>query len=156
MKPLLLLHPHILYMVELDGEMVKPFCWIARTLNMKINPEELTRSDAPFHYNLRVCQPETTAPKAAEWMKTGGSWYPHLARKRLRASRIYTLFGLSCQHPSGPQHIGKPFQRFIYTRLRRAETCRDLVHQRSPAQGCPEGKCDSPRETLGFSSIPWM
>jgi hypothetical protein len=102
-------------MVELDGERVKHFCWIARTPEHE--DEELTRSYPQVHYNLRLYQPETTGPKAAEWMKTGGSRYFPVARKRLGASRIYTLFGLSCQHSSGTPEVGKPFQLFIYTRL---------------------------------------
>ncbi|KAI9170537.1 hypothetical protein HJFPF1_00005 [Paramyrothecium foliicola] len=36
---------------------------------MKENPEELTRSDPQLHYILRLCQTETSARKALEWMK---------------------------------------------------------------------------------------
>lgn len=41
-------------------------------VNMKGNPEVLTRSDPQLHYVLRLCQPETTAAKAAAWMKKLG------------------------------------------------------------------------------------
>ena len=36
---------------------------------LKGNPDELTRSDPRLHYMLRLCQPETTAPKAVDWIK---------------------------------------------------------------------------------------
>lgn len=35
---------------------------------MKVKPEELTRADPQIHYLLRLCQADTTAPKAIEWM----------------------------------------------------------------------------------------
>ncbi|KAF5618616.1 asparaginase 3 [Fusarium sp. NRRL 52700] len=38
-------------------------------VSMKGKPEELTRSDPQLHYLLRLCQPETTVTKAAEWME---------------------------------------------------------------------------------------
>lgn len=38
-------------------------------VNMNGNPELLTRSDPQLHYMLRLCQPETDAYKAADWMK---------------------------------------------------------------------------------------
>ncbi|KAL7786230.1 hypothetical protein V8C37DRAFT_392628 [Trichoderma ceciliae] len=38
-------------------------------VNMKIQPEELTISDPQLHYVLRLCQPQTNASKAVEWIK---------------------------------------------------------------------------------------
>ncbi|RYO94287.1 hypothetical protein DL762_000611 [Monosporascus cannonballus] len=36
---------------------------------MKGNPELLTREDPQLHYMLRLCQPETNASKAVDWIK---------------------------------------------------------------------------------------
>ncbi|KAM0253063.1 hypothetical protein ACHAQJ_007439 [Trichoderma viride] len=38
-------------------------------VNMKIQPEELTRADPQLHYILRLCQSQTNASKAVEWIK---------------------------------------------------------------------------------------
>jgi hypothetical protein len=38
-------------------------------VNLKIQPEELTRLDPQLHYVLRLCQPQTNASKAVEWIK---------------------------------------------------------------------------------------
>ncbi|RFU75578.1 ipa protein [Trichoderma arundinaceum] len=38
-------------------------------VNMKIQPEELTRVDPQLHYVLRLCQSQTNASKAVEWIK---------------------------------------------------------------------------------------
>ncbi|KAF3764005.1 hypothetical protein M406DRAFT_341360 [Cryphonectria parasitica EP155] len=40
---------------------------------MKIKPEELTRADPQLHYLLRLCQADTTAATAVEWMEKLGS-----------------------------------------------------------------------------------
>lgn len=37
-------------------------------VSMKIKPEELTRADPQLHYFLRLCQADTNASKAAEWL----------------------------------------------------------------------------------------
>lgn len=47
---------------------------IARVI-MKIRPEELTRVNPQLHYMLRLCQPQTYASKAAEWIKKLGDLY---------------------------------------------------------------------------------
>ncbi|KAK3939513.1 ipa protein [Diplogelasinospora grovesii] len=44
-------------------------------VTMKGNPEELTRSDPQLHYMLRLCQPETSAARAADWIKKLGDLY---------------------------------------------------------------------------------
>ena len=38
-------------------------------VNMKCSPEELTRADPHLHYVLRLCQDETDARKAVDWIK---------------------------------------------------------------------------------------
>ncbi|KIW25228.1 uncharacterized protein PV07_08424 [Cladophialophora immunda] len=38
-------------------------------VTMKGDPESLTRTDPQLHYMLRLCQPESDALKATEWMK---------------------------------------------------------------------------------------
>ncbi|PTB36873.1 hypothetical protein M441DRAFT_61593 [Trichoderma asperellum CBS 433.97] len=38
-------------------------------VNMKIQPEELTRTDPALHYVLRLCQSQTNASKAVDWIK---------------------------------------------------------------------------------------
>ncbi|KAK0701873.1 hypothetical protein B0T26DRAFT_660066 [Lasiosphaeria miniovina] len=38
-------------------------------VNIKGNVEDLTRLDPQLHYMLRLCQPETTAAKAVDWIK---------------------------------------------------------------------------------------
>ncbi|KAH6604786.1 ipa protein [Trichoderma cornu-damae] len=38
-------------------------------VSMRIQPEELTRADPQLHYVLRLCQSQTTASKAVEWIK---------------------------------------------------------------------------------------
>ncbi|RYP46775.1 hypothetical protein DL768_007064 [Monosporascus sp. mg162] len=38
-------------------------------VTMKGNPELLTREDPQLHYMLRLCQPETNASKAVDWIK---------------------------------------------------------------------------------------
>ncbi|KAF4974893.1 hypothetical protein FZEAL_8259 [Fusarium zealandicum] len=54
-------------------------------VSIKGSPEELTRTDPQLHYLLRLCQPETTAPKAIDWMKKLGDLYVAypLERERL-------------------------------------------------------------------------
>lgn len=41
-------------------------------VNLKGNPEDLTRTEPQLHYMLRVCQPKLTAPNAANWAKKLG------------------------------------------------------------------------------------
>ncbi|KAH7234142.1 hypothetical protein B0J15DRAFT_571794 [Fusarium solani] len=53
-------------------------------LHMKVNAEELTRSDPQCHYLLRLCQSETTAAKAAEWLKKLGELYASHPSERER------------------------------------------------------------------------
>ena len=36
---------------------------------MKGNAEDLTRADPQLHYMLRLCQSETNASKAVDWIK---------------------------------------------------------------------------------------
>ncbi|RAK90704.1 hypothetical protein BO79DRAFT_280731 [Aspergillus costaricaensis CBS 115574] len=38
-------------------------------VTMKTKPDTLTRSDPRLHYMLRLCQTETTPPKAVDWVK---------------------------------------------------------------------------------------
>ncbi|WQF78144.1 hypothetical protein CDEST_03158 [Colletotrichum destructivum] len=38
-------------------------------VTLKGNPGDLTRSNPQLHYVLRLCQPDTTASKAVEWLK---------------------------------------------------------------------------------------
>ncbi|KAM0425643.1 hypothetical protein ACHAPT_009175 [Fusarium lateritium] len=66
-------------------------------LNMKCKPEELTRSDPQSHYLLRLCQPETTAAKAVDWMKKLGDLYTAhpLERERLTDREADSLFDLA-------------------------------------------------------------
>ncbi|KAK1246964.1 hypothetical protein MKX08_000766 [Trichoderma sp. CBMAI-0020] len=42
---------------------------------MKIQPEELTRADPHLHYILRLCQPQTNASKAVEWIQRLSNLY---------------------------------------------------------------------------------
>lgn len=41
-------------------------------VKLKVKPEEFTRSDPQLHYMLRLCQPDTTANSAIEWLKKLG------------------------------------------------------------------------------------
>ncbi|KAF5608304.1 hypothetical protein FPANT_520 [Fusarium pseudoanthophilum] len=62
-------------------------------VSMKGKPEELTRSDPQLHYLLRLCQPETTVTKAAEWMEKLSDLYKAhpLEREKLDERESRTL-----------------------------------------------------------------
>ncbi|KAG5814275.1 hypothetical protein H9Q74_002897 [Fusarium xylarioides] len=62
-------------------------------VSMKGKPEELTRSDPQLHYLLRLCQPETTATKAVEWMEKLSDLYKAhpLEREKLDERESRTL-----------------------------------------------------------------
>ncbi|KAG5765335.1 hypothetical protein H9Q72_006587 [Fusarium xylarioides] len=62
-------------------------------VSMKGKPEELTRSDPQLHYLLRLCQPETTATKAVEWMEKLSDLYKAhpLEREKLDEKESRTL-----------------------------------------------------------------
>ncbi|KAF5694500.1 hypothetical protein FDENT_1112 [Fusarium denticulatum] len=62
-------------------------------VSMKGKPEELTRSNPHLHYLLRLCQPDTTVTKAAEWMeKLSDLYIAHpLEREKLGERESRTL-----------------------------------------------------------------
>ncbi|KAF5551845.1 hypothetical protein FMEXI_3099 [Fusarium mexicanum] len=62
-------------------------------VSMKGKPEELTRSDPQLHYLLRLCQPDTTVTKAAEWMEKLSDLYKAhpLEREKLDERESRTL-----------------------------------------------------------------
>ncbi|KAH6896032.1 hypothetical protein B0T10DRAFT_397431 [Thelonectria olida] len=66
-------------------------------VTMKGSPEELTRSDPQLHYVLRLCQAETTAPKAVEWMTKLCSLHEAhpLEREKLAESEADSLSDLA-------------------------------------------------------------
>ena len=66
-------------------------------VTIKGNPEDLTRSDPQLHYLLRLCQPETTAAKAIDWLQKLGdlhSSHPE-ERDRLQAREVESLANLA-------------------------------------------------------------
>lgn len=62
-------------------------------VNMKIQPEELTRVDPQLHYVLRLCQSQTNASKAVEWIKKLSDLYEShpIDRETLREREIDAL-----------------------------------------------------------------
>lgn len=62
-------------------------------VNMKIQPDELTRADPQLHYVLRLCQSQTNAGKAVEWIKKLSDLYEShpIDREILQEREIETL-----------------------------------------------------------------
>lgn len=64
---------------------------------MKGNPDDLTRTNPQLHYMLRLCQPETTAPKAVDWItKLGNLRQAHpMERDKLEEREVDSLCDLA-------------------------------------------------------------
>ncbi|KAJ3947829.1 uncharacterized protein N0V96_002064 [Colletotrichum fioriniae] len=63
-------------------------------VTLKGNPGDLTRSDPQLHYMLRLCHPDTTAAKAAEWLKKLGDL--HQAHPGEQEKLVESEFGSLC------------------------------------------------------------
>ncbi|EXJ78100.1 hypothetical protein A1O3_09261 [Capronia epimyces CBS 606.96] len=66
-------------------------------VNMKGDPGALTRTDPQLHYMLRLCQSETTASKATDWMKKLGDLHDtHPSeREKLEEREVVSLGDLA-------------------------------------------------------------
>ncbi|KAF9873519.1 hypothetical protein CkaCkLH20_08978 [Colletotrichum karsti] len=66
-------------------------------LSMKCKPEELMIADPQLHYLLRLCQSETTAAKAIDWMKKLGDLYMTRPseRERIEERQAEAFFALA-------------------------------------------------------------
>ena len=61
---------------------------------VKGNPEDLMREDPQLHYMLRLCQPETTAAKAVDWVKKLSDLHnSHPSELERLTEREYAGFG---------------------------------------------------------------
>ncbi|MCJ1360101.1 MAG: hypothetical protein MMC33_010104 [Icmadophila ericetorum] len=64
---------------------------------MRDNPEKLTRADPQLHYILRLCQSQTNASEAVEWLKKlGGLHESHpMEREKLDEREVDALYDLA-------------------------------------------------------------
>lgn len=61
---------------------------------MKVKPENLTREDPQLHYMLRLCQGETTAAKAVDWMDKLATFHKSYPKDRENIQeREFNAFG---------------------------------------------------------------